>query len=336
MNRFVFVVLLTSLVGVGCGQRPTVVVYCALDREFSEPILKRFEAETGYHVLAKYDTESTKSVGLTEQLLRERSRPRCDVFWNNEILNTVRLANDGVLEPFESTVGREYPERFRSPENLWYGFAARARVLLLNTGETEGETLPTKREELTDPRWRGRLGMAKPLFGTTATEVACLFAVAGPEWTKQWLLGLRSNGVHVLSGNKQVAVDVGAGQLALGMTDTDDSLGELRANHPVKITYLGNGSDGLGILLIPNTVSLIRGAPNAEPARRLIDYLLSPETEEILALGPSGQIPLHPRAKASPKLDLPEHPKWMAVNYEKAVEHWSDAMTFIKDTFTAP
>ena len=69
-----------------------VVVYTALDEQFSRPIFEQFTAETGIRVLAKYDTESTKSVGLTQALLAERARPRCDVFWNNEIVNTLRLA----------------------------------------------------------------------------------------------------------------------------------------------------------------------------------------------------------------------------------------------------
>ena len=68
-----------------------VVVYAALDREFSEPILKQFEQQTGIRVLANYDVESTKTVGLTTRLIQEASNPQCDVFWNNEMLHTMRL-----------------------------------------------------------------------------------------------------------------------------------------------------------------------------------------------------------------------------------------------------
>ena len=62
-----------------------VVVYAALDREFSEPILDRFTADTGISVRAVYDKESTKTVGLTNRILGERKKPQCDLFWNNEI-----------------------------------------------------------------------------------------------------------------------------------------------------------------------------------------------------------------------------------------------------------
>src|SRR4051812_3867168 len=71
----------------------TVVVYTALDREFSEPVLKDYAKGSGVRVLPKFDVESTKTVGLTNLLVAEAARPRCDLFWNNEILNTIRLKN---------------------------------------------------------------------------------------------------------------------------------------------------------------------------------------------------------------------------------------------------
>ena len=71
--------------------QPVVVIYSSLDRTFSEPILLEFERKTGIDVQVVYDTESTKSVGLANRIRAERRRPRCDVFWNNEILNTLLL-----------------------------------------------------------------------------------------------------------------------------------------------------------------------------------------------------------------------------------------------------
>lgn len=325
--------------GFVCGcQRPAheVVVYCALDREFSEPILQKFEAETGIHVRAKYDTESTKSVGLTEQILRERQQPRCDVFWNNEALHTARLVSEGVLEPYDSAAGRQYPASVRSADGQWYGFAARVRVLLINTKEVSATEVPRRLEDLVLPRWRGRVGIAKPLFGTTATHVASLFAVWGPQKTKDWLLRLKANEVQILSGNKQVAVQVGAGTIAMGLTDTDDALGEIRQNRPVQIVYLEQGEDEVGLLVIPNTLSIVRGAPHRAAAARLLDFLLAPAVEEALSASASGQLPLHPAARASGQIALPASAKRMAVDFDQAARFWSEATRFVKDELTSP
>ena len=119
----------------GCwvDRGPTIVVYSALDREFAEPVLKDFERASGTGVLPKYDDESTKTVGLTNAILQEASRPRCDVFWNNEILNTIRLQEKGLLEPYRSPAGEVYPPLYRAADGTWHGFAARARILIVNT-----------------------------------------------------------------------------------------------------------------------------------------------------------------------------------------------------------
>lgn len=337
--RAIWLVGLASLSMAGIGgcqaqSSPEVVVYCALDRGFSEPILQQFERDTGIKVKPVYDTESTKSVGLRERIVNEASRPRCDLFWNNEILNTLRLEREQLLAGYASPVGNEYPESCRSPAGTWYGFAARARVLIVNT---EKEPDPPKTlEELTDPKWRGRLAIAKPLFGTTATHVASLFAIWGPEKTKDWLRRLKENDVQILAGNKQVALQVGAGSIAMGLTDTDDALAEIAAGRPVKMVFIETDQQNPGIFIIPNVVSLIRGGPNPEQAQKLLDYLLSPKVEERLATGESGQIPLHPGVQAAPQLGTPEESAPLPVDFPEAFKHWDEAMSFVKDEFTAP
>ena len=128
--------LLTILItAIGCwtSSPRQVVVYTALDREFSEPIFRDFTDQTGIIVLPKYDTESTKTVGLTNGIIAEKARPRCDVFWNNEILNTLRLEQLGLIQAYVSPHANDFPENFRSEQGNWYGFAARARVLIVNT-----------------------------------------------------------------------------------------------------------------------------------------------------------------------------------------------------------
>src|SRR5262249_8065150 len=141
----------------------TVVVYSALDREFAESVLNDFTKETGIRVLAKYDDESTKTVGLTNLLIQEANRPRCDVFWNNEILNTLRLERKGLLAAYHSPAGAAYPATYRSAEGYWHGFAARARVLIVNTKLVADGELPKSIFDLADEKWKGRVGIARPV-----------------------------------------------------------------------------------------------------------------------------------------------------------------------------
>ncbi len=311
----------------------TVVVYTALDRQFSEPILRAFTERTGINVEAVYDTESTKTVGLANRIRAEAKRPRCDVFWNNEILNTLRLKQEGLLQPCRPPEADNYPPTVRDPDGYWYGFAARARVILVNTELVPVEALPQSIRDLADSRWAGRAGIAKPLFGTTASHVASLFAVLGPEAARDLLLAWKANRVQVLSGNKTCAEAVGAGRLALGLTDTDDAMIEVQAGRPVRIVLPDAAPGRMGTLLLPNTLAVVKGAPNPAGAAKLIDYLLSPEVEALLAASPSAQIPLNSRTAARSRVPGLEALRPMQVDFAAAAQQFSAAADFVQREF---
>ena len=327
-------VMLAATPGCWSESEAEVTVYTALDREFSEPILKDFEEAHEIVVLPKYDVESTKTVGLVNAIVQEQGRPRCDVFWNNEILHTLRLQQLGLLQPVQIPQADRFPPAYRSPTGHWYGFAARARILLVNTERVPEDQRPQSVRDLLDPRWQGEVGIAKPLFGTTATHAAVLFAHWGEAAAQEFFLAFRKNG-RVMSGNKQVAEAVAQGELAFGLTDTDDAIVEIEEGWPVAIVYPDQAEDQPGTLLIPNTLCVIRGSENPEQARQLLEYLLTPEVERRLARGASAQFPLHQ--------DVPDLPRvhqvgvrWMEVNFEQAAAVWDDAAEFLSDTFTSP
>lgn len=324
---------LACLLLAGCGgsSGPRVVVYCALDREFAEPVLARFQKETGIEVQAVYDVESTKTVGLTNRLLAEKGRPQCDLFWNNEILNTLRLHEAGLLAPYEPREAAEFPAAYRAADKTWHGFAARARVLIVNT-----ELLPNEQDwprtlaELAEPKWKGKVGIAKPLFGTTATHAACLWTALGEDRAKDFLHRLREN-AKIMSGNKQVATAVASGELVAGLTDTDDAIIEKEKGLPVTIIY--PDAEGMGTLFIPNTLALIVGGPHPAEAKKLADFLLTAQVEEELARSPSAQIPLHHAAKGSTRVKTPAETKAMEIDFSAAAKNWGSVAKFLAEEF---
>jgi iron(III) transport system substrate-binding protein len=335
--------LLAGLTALGCvGCRPAgparVVVYCAHDREFADEILQDFTRETGIPVVVRYDTESNKSVGLYEDLIREAGSPRCDVHWNNEILATIRLQRQGVLEPYASPAAEPFPARYKAADHTWTAFAARARVLLVNTDRVPPADMPRSLEDLVKPAWRGRVAMAKPLFGTTATQAACLFAAWGPDRARAFYTGLHANGVRLAAGNKQVAVGVGRGEFDVGLTDTDDAAAELDAGRPVAMIFpdAALGESGRGVLFIPNTVAVVKGGPNPAGARQLVDYLLAPAVEAKLARSKSRQIPLNPAVppEAAPAgVETPRTAQALPVDFGAAADAWPASQAFLAHTF---
>jgi iron(III) transport system substrate-binding protein len=310
-------------------QQPEVIVYTALDSEFSQPIFDEFTKKTGIGVRTKYDAESTKTVGLTETIISERARPRCDLFWNNEVINTIRLERAGLLRPYKSPAAATYAASSHSPDGMWYGFAARARVLIVNKNQRHPKSI----RDLTDPQWHDRCGIAKPLFGTTATHAACLFAAWDEADAKTFFHNVKLN-AQIMSGNRQVAQAVGANQLAFGLTDTDDALGEIAKGMPVEIIYPDQRQDELGTLFIPNTLSLIKDSPHPNEAEKLLDFLLSADVERQLANGPSAQFPLQSGVESSPRVKTPAQVKAMDIDWSAAAAKWDTAAQFLQTEFT--
>jgi len=290
-----------------------VVVYCSVDQVFSEPVLREFEKETGITVRPLFDVEATKTVGLVNRLIAERRRPRADVFWNSEISRSIVLADKGVFAPYASPVARDIPPLFQDKDHRWTGFGARARVLLYNTKLVRPDEAPRSITELTDPRWRGKVAMAYPLFGTTAMHMAALHLRWGTERFTEYLEKLLANDIQVVDGNAVARDLVVAGKAAVCLTDTDDANVALERGAPVQVIF--PDQDGMGTLMIPNTVGLINDAPHPAEAKRLIDYLLSPAREQQLAQGEAAQIPVRAGLAPPPRFPQLDDIKAMQVDY---------------------
>ncbi len=262
--------------------RDKLVVYCAHDAVFAEAILRDFEKRTGIPVVVKFDTEATKSLGLAEQIIRERAKPQCDVFWNNELLGTLDLAERGILEPYKGKGWARIPEKWRDNDGRWSGFAGRLRMTIHRDG------IPWKNDALDDDLTH--FAMAKPLYGTTLTHYTALWSLWGGERMKAWHYGTREHGLREVNGNAAVKELVANGACDAGWTDTDDYFEARDAEAAVAAepVVLENGAT----ICIPNTVAIIHDTQRLVEARKLADFLLSAQTELALAKSKSRQIPL--------------------------------------------
>src|SRR3990172_2285299 len=194
--------LVALLSACGLGRSDSVTIYTSLDQPLSEPILRDFEGATGIKVQPVYDVEAAKTTGLVSRLVAERSRPRSHVFLSSEIAQTILLKDQDILAPYDAPSASQIPARFKDPEHYWTGFAARARVILVNTALVPVERHPQSIFDLLDPYWgEGEVAIANPLFGTSATHAAALFAELSPEKGQAFFLALQRGKARVVDGN---------------------------------------------------------------------------------------------------------------------------------------
>ena len=310
-----------------CRKKPQqdyrkVVLYCSVDQVIAEPIIAEFERQTGIDVLSRFDTEASKTVGLVQRIRAEAASPIADVFWSNEIFHTIRLARELLLAPYSSDATKEWPIRYADPVGRWYGFALRARVIAFNTTRVSTADAPKCLEDVLDNKWKGRLVMAAPEFGTTGGDVASWFAHYDSDQAKQILEGLKANDIRLVAGNSTAVRMVATGQADICFTDTDDVYAAQRNGWPVAMNYLDQGGDG--VLAIPNTAALIKGGRNPKEAEELMEFLLSEQLEKMLLSSDSHNCPIRPAMA-----ELFRHyviPKPLGVDYEKIAYNLSAAI----------
>ncbi len=284
--------VLVVLFGPWFEEADEVTVYTSVDQVYSEPILKAFEEKTGIHVKPLYDAEAAKTVGLANRLIAEKDNPLADVFWNGEFIQTLALKKDGVLASYDAPAAKDLPVNFVDPDRQWTAFGGRARVIIVNTALVDEADRPAGLSDLVArPR---DVAFANPLFGSTLTHAAALSAALGIDQALAIFTDLKDGGARVVDGNAVVRDMVAAGQVAMGLTDTDDACVAIEKEAEVAVIFPDQEEDGLGTVVVPNTVALVAGAPHQRTGKALVDFLLSPETEAALIEAGWIQIPSRP------------------------------------------
>lgn len=301
----VFVIVLIPSVLNPSSPGKEVIVYTSVDQVFSEPVFKQFENETGITVKPVYDVEAAKTTGLANRLIAEKENPTADLFWSGEFAQTMLLREKGVLTPFALHNASDIPDIYKDPDGYWTGIGGRARTFIINTDLIKPEKYPDSIFDMLNNSVPGdRIGIAYPLFGTSATHAAALYAYLGPVQAGDYFQEIRNNGVKVVDGNSVVKDMVSRGELAFGLTDTDDACMALADNPRLKLIIPDQKEDGIGTLIIPNTVSLIKGGRHQAEAQQLAEYLVSQAMEKEFIDKGWVQFSLRPGGNTAPCINL--------------------------------
>ena len=195
---------------------------------------------------------------------------------------------------------KKHPLRWRDPQERWYAFAGRGRVIVYDPDRLAEADRPETWTDLVKPRFRDQIVMADPRFGTTSGHMGAMKvfwdARAMPGFYEAWLDGLAENGVRMLPGGNAAVVDaVSRGEALVGLTDTDDVWAAQARGLGVELRYPRHdleGEPGGGTLLIPNAAGRVCGGPNGEMANRFLEFLTSEIVEQALHNSPSHNVPL--------------------------------------------
>ena len=135
------------------------------------------------------------------RLIAEKNNPQADVYWANEPVRAEVLRQQGIAAPYTSRRMREgIPASFKDPDGYWTGFAARARVLIVNKNQ---RAKPDSVLAYATRNGAGKTVMANPLFGTTTTQMAALFVLWGDERAQAFMNALKANGIKLVAQQRR-------------------------------------------------------------------------------------------------------------------------------------
>lgn len=257
----------------GDGDSEELVVYSGRSEPLVKPFLDEFAEREGIEVKTRYaDTPD-----LVGTLIEEGDKTRADVFIAQDAAAMEQLRRRNLLQPYDGL--KRTPRRYRAEDGSWTGVSGRARVLIVR----EGTPHPDSVFDLTDPRWRDRVVAPDPTNASFRDWVSAIRVRRGDGLTRRYLDGLKANGLETLAGHSEVRKAVAKGEFDIGLVNHYYVELEKQEGSNVEAVYTDQEPEGFGVVFNLASAGIVRSASNAGAARKLMDYLLTPEVQERFA-----------------------------------------------------
>ncbi|MEA5571424.1 iron ABC transporter substrate-binding protein [Calothrix sp. UHCC 0171] len=309
------VVVLGTGLAVNAQQSKTLTIYSGREEKLIAPLIEKAKKDLKLNIQVRYGDTAELAIALLE----EGNNSRADMFFAQDAgaLGTLQQRERTLAIP--AAILNKVDSRYRSPSGNWMGISGRARVVNYNTKLVKQSDLPKSIWELTQPKWRGKVGWA-PTNGSFQSFVTAMRKLEGDQKTVEWLRGMKKNGVKDYGKNTAILEAVGRGEIHLGLAN-NYYLGRFKKanpNFPVAAHY--TNKDAGSIVNIAG-VAVLKTTDQRKDVENLINYLLSTNSQNYFAeqtteyplvrgaKSAAGQIPLNkltpPRLDLSQLADLP-------------------------------
>jgi iron(III) transport system substrate-binding protein len=189
-------------------------VYSGRSESLIGPLLESFEAETGIETNVRY----AGTAELAATLLEEGEASPADVFISQDAAALGALAARGLFTELPPQVLARVRTAHQSPTGDWVGLSGRARSVVYDPEAIAPEDLPTTLEQVADPRYRGRFGIA-PANASLQAHLAAYGVVRGDEALSRLLDGLVANEPKRYPKNSAIVEAVIAGEIDFGLVN---------------------------------------------------------------------------------------------------------------------
>lgn len=280
MHRLVVVLAALTLLASACSSDDgaSLVVYSGRSEDLVQPLIDRFEEETGIDVTVRY----AGSADLAATILEEGDSSPADVFFAQDPASLGSVALAGLLEPLPSELLDRVPERFTDTDGQWLGVSGRARVVVYDTTVVDPASFPETEDGFIEPTWSGRVGIA-PTNGSFLAFVAAKILIDGENATRAWLEGMAANDAPTYPKNSAIVTAVNGGQLESGLVNHYYLLRSLAEDPSVPGANHGFDVATAGSLVMPAGAGILASTGNRDAAISFIEFLVSTGAQQYFA-----------------------------------------------------
>jgi iron(III) transport system substrate-binding protein len=287
------------------------VVYSGRSKGLVHPIIKQFEKETGITVKVRYGNTAQLAVALLE----EGEKSPADLFWAQDAGALGAVSKQGLFQTLPESILSKVPDKFRNAEGMWTATSGRARVLAYSPERVKTEELPNSIFDLTDAKWKGRVGWA-PQNASFQAFVTAMRVLEGEEKAEEWLRGMKANGAESYPKNTPIIRGLAAGEIDLGLPNHYYLMRFKKSDSgfPVEQTFFASGD--AGNLVNVAGIGILKSSTHANEVNSFVEYLLSPKVQQFFisevfeypvtdAVIPSEKLlPLNELLKRTPEINL--------------------------------
>ncbi len=274
---FVVTTMLSQLV-----MADQVNLYSARKEALIKPLLDEFTQQTGISV----NLVTGKADSLITRLKSEGKYSPADLLLTTDVGRLYRAKQQGLTQTISvSEAMMALPNNFRDEQGHWLGLSLHARPLMVSVDSVDAQTIANL-EDLISPQWKGRVCMRSSSNIYNQSMVASLIAQLGESAAQEWVNGLVKNFARPPQGGDRdqiKAVAAGLCDVAIantyylaGMLSSKDETTQQQAK---KINVIWPNQTGRGVHTNISGVALAKNAPNKDAATKLIDFLLSKESQ---------------------------------------------------------
>ncbi len=258
-------------------------IYSYRQPELMQPLIDKFQAESGVKVNLIFLDK-----GLTERIAAEGENSPADVILTVDIGRLQAAVDAGVTQPVDdAAINENIPSQYRDPAGNWFGLTVRGRVVYASNTRVDQNEITY--EELADPKWKGKICIRDGQHDYNIALFASMISHLGAEKAEEWMTGLKNNLARKPSGNdREQAKSIFAGECDLALGNTY-YVGLMKTNEKqpeqkdwaasIKVLFPNAADRGTHANL--SGMALAKNAPNKENALKLMEFLASPQAQEI-------------------------------------------------------